>query len=406
MTIKEQFIDEGVRYLRGQDLIKFFVSDSNPVYIPYEAYTSLRRSHMKKGDVLLSIVGTIGSVSLVTDKYDYLTGSCKIAIIRSNTINPYFLAAYLASNIGQAQIKRRVRGAVQQGLILPDLRYFPIPVISEQSILEIEDLIKKSQQLGEHSVSLYAEAEALLTHELGLDRLDLSPQLTYTGSFSLASSAARLDAEFFQPKYKRLIDSLKTLNPISIVPLDSLLSVVTNGHTPLHHDLAVGDIPFLTAEHIQDFRIDFNSQKRILTEHHEGELKRTQLRVRDVLITIKGRIGNAAIVDNLPSPANINQDVALLRFLPTYHPYFIVGYLNSILGKTLIDQICTGQINPFLGLGNLRQLQIPIFDEHLMNSIGQQIEQTVQSADQAHQDAARLLETAKQRVEQMILGSA
>jgi hypothetical protein len=43
---------------------------------------------MKLGDVLLSIVGTIGSVALVTEKYQHLTGSCKIAIIRPKSVNP------------------------------------------------------------------------------------------------------------------------------------------------------------------------------------------------------------------------------------------------------------------------------------------------------------------------------
>ena len=54
------------------------------------------------------------------------------------------------------------------------------------------------------SENLYTEAEALLLAELGLDRLDLSHQATYTAQFSGAWAAGRLDAERFQPKYGNL----------------------------------------------------------------------------------------------------------------------------------------------------------------------------------------------------------
>lgn len=170
--------------------------------------------------------------------------------------------------------------------------------------------------------------------------------------------------------------------------------------------MSEGDIPFLTAEHVFDFRIDFDSDKRILAEHHLSELSRTQLREKDVLVTIKGRVGNVAVVEHLPGPININQDVALLRLKKGYHPYYIAGFLNSLAGKALIERISTGQINPFLGLGNLKQIPIPLFDESTMNTIGEAIQQKVEAAYQARQEAARLLEEAKSRVEAWVRGEA
>src|ERR1700674_5073905 len=58
LSIAEQFSETGVRYLRGQDLSDFFVSDADPIYIPERIYETLSRSHMFAGDVLLGIVGT------------------------------------------------------------------------------------------------------------------------------------------------------------------------------------------------------------------------------------------------------------------------------------------------------------------------------------------------------------
>jgi len=405
MTISDKFTDSGVRYLRGQDLSSdFFISDANPIYIPHNEYEKLQRSHMKPGDVLLSVVGTIGSVAIVTEKYPHLTGSCKIAIIRTKGVNPYYLAAYLASGVGQDQIARRIRGAVQQGLILPDLKEFPIPATDDRYVDEIEGLIRKSRKQQQMAEDLYAEAKALLLAELGLDELDLSHQPMYTQSFSQAWTAGRLDAEHYQPKYYRVLDALQSLNPRQMLPLDAMLETITNGHTPLRHDLSVGEVLFITAEFVSDFRVDYDSNKRILSEHHETELQRTALCDGDLLVTIKGRIGNAAVVAHLPGDVNINQDVALLRLKKGYHPYYVAAFLNSEAGKALTDQVCTGQINPFLGLGNLRKVPVPIFEPERMNRIGDRVQELVEAAYQAEQEANRLLEAAKGRVEEMVLG--
>ena len=83
MGISDCFIDEGVPYYRGQDAGAFFIENSNPICINEKTFELpvMKRSHLKKGDVILSIVGTIGSLSLVySDKS--ATCSCKLAILR------------------------------------------------------------------------------------------------------------------------------------------------------------------------------------------------------------------------------------------------------------------------------------------------------------------------------------
>jgi restriction endonuclease S subunit len=77
----------------------------------------MERSHLQRGDVLLSIIGTIGEASLVTSN-KAATCSCKLAILRPNEISPEFLTTVLRSEIGRSQTNRFTRGAVQMGLLL------------------------------------------------------------------------------------------------------------------------------------------------------------------------------------------------------------------------------------------------------------------------------------------------
>lgn len=175
-----------------------------------------------------------------------------------------------------------------------------------------------------------------------------------------------------------------------------------NGHTPLRHDLEIGDVLFLTAEHVSDFRVDYGTEKRVLGTHHEGELSRTAVRNGDILVTIKGRVGNCAVVDGCPESVNINQDVALIRLGGGTNPYFFAAWFNSVMGKQLVEKHATGGINPFLGLGNLRKLPFPVVDSQVQNRIGGAIRKKVLQARDLYAEADSAIENGKRRVEELI----
>ena len=128
-TISTDFVDKGIPYYRGQDVVgNFFIEQAAPNYITEEAFRRpyMRRSHLKQGDVLLSIIGTIGELSLVANN-EPATCSCKLAILRPRTIRPEFLAVALRSRIGRLQVERQTRGAVQMGLVLADMDELHVP---------------------------------------------------------------------------------------------------------------------------------------------------------------------------------------------------------------------------------------------------------------------------------------
>ena len=76
-TISDEFTSEGIPYYRGQDVVgNFFIEQSAPNFITDEAFNRpyMTRSHLKRGDVLLSIIGTIGELSLVDSRGCYVLG--------------------------------------------------------------------------------------------------------------------------------------------------------------------------------------------------------------------------------------------------------------------------------------------------------------------------------------------
>jgi hypothetical protein len=280
-----------------------------------------------------------------------------------------------------------------------------IPLFHTNDQENLNKLFNAYEAKKMQSKAFYSTARQVMERELGIDNVNILLQVGYETKLSAVSEARRWDGEFYKPKYQRVLEAVLNAKKVKVerfVPVGHLLSYLTNGHTPLHHDLEVGEVPFLTAEHVSDFRIDFGTDKRILRRHHVTELARTALRDGDILVTIKGKVGNCAVVRDCPEAANINQDVALVRLRHGIHPYFFAAWFNSLMGKQLVEQRSTGGINPFLGLGNLRGMPFPVLDPKDHNRVGDLVQETAENAYEAEREASALLERAKRRVEELI----
>lgn len=207
-TIAEKYNDTGVRYIRGKDVIGRFIDTSEQVLISDDTYNSIKRAHVRKNDILLSIVGTIGSVALVTEYKNKLACSCKLAIVRTRDISPEFLYVYFLTKFGQAQIKRMTRGAVQQGLILPDLRNLLIVIPSEKLETSIQNKVQTSYQKNEKSEKLLKEVNDELSEYLDMSSVLKDNSIQSIVDLKLITDFGRIDAEYYQPKYEKLLKQI------------------------------------------------------------------------------------------------------------------------------------------------------------------------------------------------------
>jgi restriction endonuclease S subunit len=398
VKISHLYQDKGIPYLRGSDLTDFFLVNTQPTYIDKGVYNGLARSHMKEGDVLLSIVGTIGKVAIVTDKFPLLTGSCKLAIIRPHSINSYFLATYLASNLGQDQIARRVRGTVQQGLILPDLHDFPVPKVEGSQEKEIETLVKESYYLEQTSERSHAVAESLLLAVLGLEKLDLSPKLTYKAMFDEVKTAERFDSEYYQPKYHHIINTMEQ-SGFPIRRLGQIIEPILNGFD--YRNYEEEGTPYIRVGDVRNGRIDLAGAAKVpITLDDVG--KNIGLQVNDILFTRKGTFGQAAVVREGQEHAIISSEIMLLRLrdngdLPLL-PDYLSLFLNSPVGFQQIERRVHGVAYYSISQTDLATVRIAIPSIQIQEKLADK----VQNSLRAEKEAKQLLEFAKQRVEQMI----
>ena len=118
---------------------KISEDDFNDVYANY---------HIKKNDVLLTIVGTIGRVALFPRLTVPVAFQRSVAILRTKpTLFPYFLALELQTPSIQSKIKARANMSAQAGIYLGDLKKIVIAIPKSEEQIEIAMFLNRLTNL-------------------------------------------------------------------------------------------------------------------------------------------------------------------------------------------------------------------------------------------------------------------
>ena len=124
-------------YIRVRDLNDSITLELNSdfLYVDDETQKGISRYIVNSGDIVISIVGTIGLVSKVGKTLDgaNLTENC-VKITNLQNIDKEYLFYYLKSDFGQQEIMRGIVGAVQQKLPIKNIQEITIkcPELIEQ----------------------------------------------------------------------------------------------------------------------------------------------------------------------------------------------------------------------------------------------------------------------------------
>jgi len=136
-TYGYSYTKEGVLFLRVENIGeqgKFFLKDVK--YISEETNRFLNRSILQSGDILISIAGALGRVSVIPDKLLPANINQALAIIRlkDNSLDRKFLRYVLTSQMTLIQVNFMAAQLAQANLNLKqvgDLK-FPLPNLNEQ----------------------------------------------------------------------------------------------------------------------------------------------------------------------------------------------------------------------------------------------------------------------------------
>lgn len=201
---------------------------------------------------------------------------------------------------------------------------------------------------------------------------------------SQINSSFRCEAEFFQKKYHDLNDLFNKVEKLSTLG-ELILEDVKTGHTPsMKNELYYGeDIAFIKTDNVREFSIK-PAFTHYLSLLGDAEISSTHLKEDDIVITIIGAtydvIGRSSLIRKEDLPANINQNIALIRPNPEkILPHYLCAYLNSKYGREWLEYFSrqTGQVN--LNCREVELLPIPLFTKDFQISISDIIHQAYET---------------------------
>ena len=140
-----------------------------------------KRSKVDKWDILLSMIGTVGEVCLISEEPDFAIKN--VGLFKcGNERNAKWLYYFLRSNIGQNHLLSRLSGTTQKYITLGELRNFPIIVptnpeeqVAIASILSSFD--DKIELLREENKTLEETGQVIFKEWFGKYNVDKPEEL-------------------------------------------------------------------------------------------------------------------------------------------------------------------------------------------------------------------------------------
>jgi type I restriction enzyme S subunit len=126
-----KYVKNGIIFITSKNIIDGKLDFSDVTYITKEDEEQInKRSKVDKGDILMSMIGTIGNCVLI----DFIPNFCikNVALIKPNNVDNLFLCQLLNSNYYQTYINDRLDGGIQKFISLGTLRELDIPFPKNQ----------------------------------------------------------------------------------------------------------------------------------------------------------------------------------------------------------------------------------------------------------------------------------
>lgn len=328
----KDYVDDGIPVLQGKNISNFQFNFSDIRYITPQKAQELIRSKVEVGDILFVKIGSIGYSAEVTDLNGYpfaiIPANLAKVSIDYSKVDKNYLLFWLRSDTVVNYLKKNASKTAQPALSLGKIKQIPVVMPSLETQKKISAVLLKAQELIDKRK---AQIEAL-------DQLTQSVFLEMFGD--PVSNPKGWDV-------KKLKD----------------IAEIEDGdrgeNYPKQHELVSEGILFLSTSNFVNNKLDL-SKVTYITKEKFSQLRKGKLRRGDLIVTLRGSIGNIVIFDEEGYDTGfINAQMAILRLKNVNRIFFQQLYTSNSF-QLVLKKTQTGSSQPQLPLKNLKELEIII----------------------------------------------
>lgn len=407
---------EQVRYIRITDI------DENGLISMDELGATVANLEEKyilsQNDIVIARSGaTVGKAYI----HRHLPYTCVYAgylirfVVDSDKILPDYLFAYTQLNPYKEWVNAIQRPSAQPNINAEEYQSLEIPLPNLSKQQEIVDFINtayaQKQAKETEAQQLLNSIDGYLLKELGINVIASSGNADSVADRIFVKNLRelerdRFDSNYYANKYNTLIRSIrKGIYPLYILGDSNITSFLSVGQTP-------------KSEYYSDTKTDFPIIKAGCYTGSEIDLSKVSFTINKQAYTIKK--GDIFILSAAHQAEYIAKQICYLHDTPKPNTSFVGEllcvrasetvnsmYLYSVLStkvyKTLLNREKRGQTS-HLYAQDVKQLFVPIPPIAKQNCIAKHIEELRTRAKALQTEGKAILEDAKRKVEEMIMG--
>lgn len=140
----DRYQNEGIPFLRSQNVREFKFSDKNLLYISEKFHKEIFKSRLTPGDLAIVRSGAPGTTCVIPDSLPIANCSDLVIARPSEKLNSYFGCIFMNSNIAKINVSENRVGIAQQHFNVGSMKKMPIhlPPLTEQ-----HEIVRRVEQL-------------------------------------------------------------------------------------------------------------------------------------------------------------------------------------------------------------------------------------------------------------------
>ena len=299
------------------------ITFDDPRYLSEEQYVAEhKRTGIMAGDVLMTIVGTVGRTAVVSDGMPPITLQRSVAVLhplKDVCLNRYLMYVLRSKrNVFESE----AHGVAQKGIYLKQLSSIVVEVPEVERQKKVVQILDQVQQV-------------IKRRQKELSKLD----------------------DLIKARFVELFGDT-VLNPFQWnKDLLGMVCDVRDGthDSPQYYETG---FPLVTSKNVTGGRIDLTDCSLICKADYEKINERSKVDMGDIIMPMIGTVGNPVIVDIEPLFAIKN--VALIKFRADSR--VLNSYVQALLQSDYFDDAVFSKVRggtqKFISLGDIRKLEV------------------------------------------------
>lgn len=353
------FVNDGFPIIDGANLRSFKVTDNITKFVTEEKARSLHRSIAKRGDIVVTISGTLGQIAYIPEdsKYEEYLCSQRQFRVTFDTTKVYvpYLAFYFHTYEGQHKILSFANQVGVPALSQP-LKNFrritiQLPDIDTQKKIAIfVELINEKIEQNE-SINNNLEQQAVLLFKKWFIEFDNSSKNMLETRFGLVPESFKLLKNGELP--------LVVTDYVANGSFASLKANVTLYQEPNY------------AYFIRNTDLKSGTFEVFVDEHSYNFLSKSTLHGGEIIISNVGDVGSVFLCPKLDKPMTLGNNIIMLRPEQENLRYYLYIWFKWLYGQSLIQGIKGGSAQPKFNKTDFKNLPIFLPPDDLLEQFHQ-----------------------------------